>query len=185
MEHDTKLSTTEPVRSKGYPIPYKTREIMESEIDEMIELGVIELLIPPYSSPILLVPKKDGLVRFCIDFCKLNKVTEFDAEPMRNMEEVINRMSGHRFYSQMDLCKGYWQLGLSKRSRPYTAFETPKGLFRFKTMPFGLVNAGGLFYRLIRIILQGLRNVNSFVDDMWIFTENLEKTFKIHTSYFG
>ena len=185
LEHDTKLSTTEPVRSKGYPIPYKTREIMESEIDEMIELGVIELLIPPYSSPILLVPKKDGLVRFCIDFCKLNKVTEFDAEPMRNMEEVINRMSGHRFYSQMDLCKGYWQLGLSKRSRPYTAFETPKGLFRFKTMPFGLVNAGGLFYRLIRIILQGLRNVNSFVDDMWIFTENLEKTFKIHTSYFG
>ena len=48
-----------------------------------------------------------------------------DAEPMLNMEEVINRMSGHRFYSQMDLCKGYWQLGLSKRSRPYTAFETP------------------------------------------------------------
>ena len=178
LEHDIKLSTAEPVRSKGYPLPYKTREIMESEIDEMIELGVIEPSISPYSSPIVLVPKKDGSVRFCIDFRKLNKVTEFDAEPMPNMEEVINRMSGHRFYSQMDLCKGYWQLGLSKRSRPYTAFETPRGLFQFKTMPFGLVNAGASFCRLIRIVLQGLRNVDSFVDDMWIFTETWEKHLK-------
>ena len=79
---------------------------------------MVEPSISPYSSPIVLVPKKDGSVRFGIDFRKLNKVTEFDAEPMPNMEEVINRMSGHRFYSQMDLCKGYWQLGLSKRSRP-------------------------------------------------------------------
>ena len=75
LEHDIKLSTAEPVRSKGYPLPYKTREIMESEIDEMFELGVIEPSISPYSSPIVLVPKKDGLVRFCIDFRKLNKVT--------------------------------------------------------------------------------------------------------------
>ena len=92
MEHDIKLSTAEPVRSKGYPIQYKTREIMKSEIDEMIELGVIEPSISPYSSPIVLVLKKDGSARFCIDFRKLNKVTEFDAESMPNMEEVINRM---------------------------------------------------------------------------------------------
>ena len=84
LEHDIKLSTAEPVRSKGYLIPYKTREIMDSEIDEMIELGVIEPSISPYSAPIVLVPKKDGSVRFCIDFCKLNKVTEFDAEPIGN-----------------------------------------------------------------------------------------------------
>ena len=63
---------------------------MESEIDKMIELGMIQPLISPYSSPIVLVPKKDGSVRFCIDFHKLNKFTEFDAEPMPNMEEVIN-----------------------------------------------------------------------------------------------
>ena len=144
---------------------------MESEIDEMIKLGVIQPSISSYSSPIVLVPEKDGSVRFCFDFRKLNKVTEFDAKPMPNMEEVMNRMSGHGFDSQMDLCKGYWQLGLSKRSRPYTAFETPKGLFEFKTMPFNLVNAGASFCHLICIVLQGLRNVDSFVGDMWIFTE--------------
>ena len=76
LEHDIKLSTAEPVRSKYYPIPYKTREIMESEIDEMIKLGVIAHSISPYSSPIVLVPKKDGSVRVCIDFRKLNKVTK-------------------------------------------------------------------------------------------------------------
>ena len=123
---------------------------MESEIDEMIELGMIEPSISPYSSPIVFVQKKNGSVRFCIDFPKLNKVTEFDAEPMPNMEEVINRMSGHGFYSQMDLCKGYWQLGLSKRSRPYSDFEIPKGLFQFQTKPFGLVNAGASFCCLIK-----------------------------------
>ena len=94
---------------------------------------------------------------------------------MPNMEEVINGMSGHRFYSQMDLCKGYWQLGLSKRSRPYTAFETPKMLFQFQTMPLGLVNAGASLCSLKRIVLQGLRNVESFLDDMWTFTETWKK----------
>ena len=72
----------------------------------MLELGVIEKSASPYSSLVVLVPKKDGSVRFCIDFWKLNKVTEFDAEPMPNIEEVINRMSGHKFFNKMDCCKG-------------------------------------------------------------------------------
>ena len=70
---------------------------METDIQDMLDLGVIEPSISPYSSTIVLVPKKDGSVRFCIDFRKLNKVTEFDAEPMPNMEEIINRTSGHKY----------------------------------------------------------------------------------------
>ena len=75
----------------------------------MIYLDVTEPSISPYSSPAALVPKKDGSVRFCIDFRKVKKVTEFDAEPMPNMEEVIIKMSGHKFFTKMDLSKGYWQ----------------------------------------------------------------------------
>ena len=100
---------------------------METEIQDKLDLGVIEPSISPYSSPIVLVPKKNGSVRLCIDFRKLNKVTEFDAEPMPNMEESINRMSGHKYYTKMDLSKGYWQIGLTMRSKPLTAFETPSG----------------------------------------------------------
>ena len=75
IQHDIKLLTSEPIQTKGYSIPYK----METEIQDMLDLGVIEPSISPYASPIVLVPKKDGSVRFCIDFRKLNKVTEFDA----------------------------------------------------------------------------------------------------------
>ena len=110
IQHDIKLLTSEPIRTKGYSIPYKTRSVMETEIQDMLDLGVIEPSISPYSSPVVLVPRKDGSVRFCIDFRKLNKLTEFDAEPMPNMEEIINRMSGHKYFTKMDLSKGYWQV---------------------------------------------------------------------------
>ena len=98
---------------------------MDSEIKEMLELGVIEKSVFPYSSPVVLVPKKDGSVRFCIYFRKLTKVTEFDAQPMPNMEEVINRISGHKFFTKMDSCKVYWQVGLLDNCRHLTAFYTP------------------------------------------------------------
>ena len=68
---------------------------------------LIEPSVSPYSSPIVLVPKKDGSVGFCIDFQKLNKATEFDAEPMQNMEKVIDKISGHKYYSKMDCSKGF------------------------------------------------------------------------------
>ena len=106
IQHDIKLSTSEPIRSKGYPVSFKARDVMGSEIKEMLELGVIEKLVSPYSSPVVLVLKKDGSVGFCIDFRKHNKVTEIDAEPMPNVEEVINRMSGYKFFTRMDCSKG-------------------------------------------------------------------------------
>ena len=74
----------------------------------------------------------------------------------------------------MDCCKGYWQLGLQDNCKHLTAFETPKGLFQFKTMPFGLINSGATFCRLMQQVLANVPNVDSFVNDMWIFTETLE-----------
>ena len=103
---------------------------------------------------------------FCIDFWKLNKVAEFDAEPMPNMEKVINRMSGHKFFTQMDCCKGYWQVRLHENCKHLTAFEPPKGLFQFTTMPFGLVNSGATFCRLMRQVLANVPDVDSFIYDM-------------------
>ena len=145
IQHDIKLLTSEPIRSKGYPFPFKACDVMDPEIKDVLELGVNEKSVSSYSSPVVLVLKKDSSVRFCIDFWKLNKVTEFEAEPMPNMKEVIYRMSGHKIFTKMDCCKGYWQVGLPDNCKHLTAFETPKGLFQFKTMPFGLVNSGATF----------------------------------------
>ena len=80
-------------------------------------------------------------------------------------------MSGHKYLTKIDLSNGYWQVSLTERSKPLTAFETPRGLFLFRTMPFGLVSSGASFCRLMRIILSYLQNIDSFVYDMWIFTE--------------
>ena len=89
MHHDVKLLRSEPILTKGYSIPYKTRSVMETELQDMLDLGVIEPSISPYSSHIVLVPKKDGSVRFCHDFRKLNKVTEFDAVQCRIWKRLI------------------------------------------------------------------------------------------------
>ena len=98
IQQDIKLSTSEPIQSEGYPFPFKASDVMDSEIKEMLELGVIEKSVLSYSSPVVLVPKKDGSVPFCIDFRKLNKVTEFNAEPMPNMEEVIKNVRAQIFH---------------------------------------------------------------------------------------
>ena len=103
-------------------------------------------------------------------------MTEFDAEPMSNMEEIINKMSEHKSFTKMDCCNAYWQVGLSVHCNHLTAFETPKGLFQFKTMSFGLVSSGTTFCRLMGQVLANVPNVDSFVNDMWIFTE----TRKVH-----
>ena len=106
----------EAIRSSCYPIPYKTREEMENEIQTMHFLEVIEPSTSPYSSPVIFVPKKDGSVRFCIDFRKPNEVTEFDANPMQNIEEVIDKLSGHKYFTKIDLSKCYWHVEFTDES---------------------------------------------------------------------
>ena len=88
---------------------------------------------------------------------------------MQNQCRIWKRLLivyGHKYFTKMDLSRGYWQVGLTDKSKPLIAFETPRGLFQFQTMPFGLVNSGAFFCRLMRIILYNFPNVDSFVDDM-------------------
>ena len=118
----------------------------------------------------IIVKKKDNTNQFCIDFRVLNKITVFDAEPMPSMEQIFAKLAGYKFISKLDLSKGYWQIALSDRSKPYTAFQTPLGLFQFTVLPFGLITAQASCSRLMRKLLQNLSNVDNFVDDIIIFT---------------
>ncbi|XP_060580696.1 uncharacterized protein LOC132737428 [Ruditapes philippinarum] len=173
VQHDIKLTTSEPVRTKGYPIPFHSQQIVKEEVDKMLELGVIEPSNAPFSSPIVLIRKKDNTIRFCIDFRQINKCTVFDAEPMPNMEQIFSKLSKYRYFSKIDLSKGYWQVPLSDNAKPLTAFETPSGLFQFRKMPFGLVNAPATFCRLMRKVLKDLDHSDSFIDDILIYTVTL------------
>ncbi len=95
--------------------------MVQSELEAMLEMGVIEESHSDWASPIVLVPKTDGSVRFCVDYRKVNAVSKFDAYPMPRVDELLDRLGTARFYSTLDLTKGYWQIPLSPLSKEKSA----------------------------------------------------------------
>ncbi|KAI2646716.1 Transposon Ty3-I Gag-Pol polyprotein [Labeo rohita] len=102
-----------------------------------------------WSSPMVIVPQKDGSLRVCIDFRKLNAQSQFDAHPMPRADDLLEKIGKACYITTLDLCKGYWQVPLNPESRPYTAFRTPVGLFQFTVLPFGLHGAPATFQWLM------------------------------------
>ncbi|GFR77903.1 polyprotein [Elysia marginata] len=137
----------------------------------MISSGIIEPSSSPYASPITVVKKKDSTIRLCIDFRRLNSITEFDAEPIPTLEELLTKMQGARFISKLDLTKGYWQIPIREDCRHLTAFQTPRGLYQFVFMPFGLSTASSTFQRMMQRVLGKADFIASYFDDVMIFSK--------------
>ena len=140
-EHKIELTTQSPVRQKQYPMPYAKRAEIADEVQKMLDAGVVEPACSEYNSPIVLVRKKDGSARFCCDFRRLNSVTKFDTEPMSNAEDIMTNLKEDKFFTKIDLSKGYWQIPVAEESKHLTAFSTSDSSYQFKKMPFGLVNS--------------------------------------------
>ncbi len=175
VEHSIKLTAEEPVRSRPYPVPHSLRDSMRSEVKSMLGMGIIEPSNSSYASPVVMVKKPDGSYRFCCDFRKLNKISEFDCEPMSNPEEVFARLSKSKYFTKIDLSKGYWQIPVKESCRHLTAFITSEGLYQFTKMPFGLVGAPACFCRMMRKVLHGMNNIENFVDDILVHTETWQQ----------
>nr|XP_034315954.1 uncharacterized protein LOC117685617 [Crassostrea gigas] len=184
VEHKIVVTSSEPVRVKPYPIPFSTEKTITEEVQKMLQLNVIEPSSSPYSAPVVIARKKDGTNRFCIDYRRLNCATVFDAEPMPSPESIFSKMTGKNFVSKIDLSKGYWQVLMADESKPLTAFSTPSGLYQFRTMPFGLVNAPATFSRMMRKLLQGMNGVENFIDDVIVFTDTFEEHLHILKTVF-
>ena len=110
VHYHIKLTSDKPVRSRPYPLPYSMRDSLRKDIADMIKMGVIRESSFPYASLAVVVKKKDNTNRVCVDYRKLNKLTVFDPEPMPTAEHLFQKLSEDKFYSQIDLCKGYWQI---------------------------------------------------------------------------
>ena len=114
---------------------------MEQELQQMLDQGIISDSNSPWASPVVLVRKKDGTCRFCIDYRALNEVTKKNAFPIPRIDENLDYLGGNQWFCTLDLQSGYWQIGMKAEDKEKTAFITHKGLFEFNVMAFGLCNA--------------------------------------------
>eukprot|EP00731_Ephydatia_muelleri_P033860 Em0040g10a len=129
---------------------------MNEEVRKMLSRGVIRPSSSPWSSPVVMVRKKNGSWRFCIDYRKLNAVTHQDAYPLPRIDATLESLAGSTLFTTLDLASGYWQVEIKEDDKEKTAFSTEKGHFEFNVMPFGLTNAPATFQRLMECILAGL-----------------------------
>lgn len=170
ISHSIQLTSKEHIRSRPYPVPQSLRDTIEDEVQTMLEMGVIEKSTSPYASPVVIVKKKDGKNRFCVDYRKINAVTVIDNEPIPNMDDLIANVGDAKVFTKIDLSKGYWQIPVIDEDREKTAFVTTSGQYQFRVLPFGMVNAPALFTRMMRSLLHGLPNVVHYIDDILIYS---------------
>src|SRR6266540_3777084 len=146
----------------------------------MLKNGVIEPSISPYAFNIVIVGKKDrageGMDKICINYTPLNEVTEKDSGPIPIIKEYLSLFYGVKWLTVLDLASIYWQILLKKRSRKYTAFLTAYGLYQFKVMSFGLINALAIFQRFMNDVLRDyLRKFCLiYLDDIIIYSKSLK-----------
>ena len=157
VQHSINTKDAVPVRQPPRRLPLGKRAIEKEEINKMLTRGIIEPSNSAWASPVVLVTKKDGTPRFCIDYRKLNDLTVKDAYPLPRVDDCIDALSGARFFSSLDLNSGYWQVAMNPADKEKTAFATTMGLFHFTVMSFGLANAPSTFERLMENVLRGLQ----------------------------
>ena len=157
VEHDINTGDRSPIRCAPRRMSPQKMKKEENCVTEMLTGGHIEASDSPWSSLVVLVTKKDGGTRFCVDYRQLNDATIKDAYPLPRIDDTLDMLAGKQWFSTLDLASGYWQVSLSQAARAKTAFATHSGLFQFRVMPFGLCNAPATFERLMDRVLQGLR----------------------------
>ena len=184
MEHSIELTSDEPVKSKPYGLPYRVRENLKEDINNMLKMGVIRPSTSPYASPTVIVKKPDGSNRICIDYRKLNKISVFDPEPMVKADDLFQKLGRAKYFTKLDLSKGYWQIPVKKEDIFKTAFVTPDGHYEFIKMPFGMVNSGATLVRGMRKLLGDLEGVDNYIDDILVHSEHWEEHMRLLTEVF-
>ena len=174
IEHSIKLKDNTPIRKKPYPLSFSSETIIKEEVSSMLSMDVIEKSDSPFSSPIVLVKKKDGKTRFCIDFRSVNAQTISMNVPIPDQDLLFARLAKAKYFTKFDLCKGFWQIPIAEESRHITAFQAGGELYHFKMMCFGLRNAPATFNRMMFVLLGHRPDVVFFFDDVTVFHDNFD-----------
>ena len=177
VTHKIDVGDSKPIRQpmRRYPVPHL--QAIDEHIENMRRQEVIEPANSPWASNIVLAKKKDGTLRCCVDYRQLNDVTKKDAYPLPRMDSCLDAMAGSSWFSTFDLRSGYHQVAMQPDDSEKTAFITRRGMYKFKTMPFGLCNAGATFQRLMDLVMSGL-NLEVclvYLDDIILFSTTPEE----------
>lgn len=177
IEHEIPVVDDAPVRQRYRRLPPSQYDLVKAHIQGLLEQGVVRASCSPYSSPIVVVQKKDGTIRLCVDYRQLNAKTRRDAYPLPRIEESLDAPSGAKWFSTLDLASGYNQVPVAERDKSKMAFCTPFGLFEFNRMPFGLCNAPGTFQRLMERIFgdQSFHSLLLYLDDVVVFSTSFHE----------
>ena len=159
VQHRINTGSEAPIRQAPRRLPLAKQGEVSKMIVDMQTAGVIETSTSPWSSPVVLVKKKDGSMRFCVDYRKLNDVTKKDSYPLPRIDDTLDTLSGAKVFSTLDLQSGYWQVEVQDEDKEKTAFSVGNGLWQFNVMPFGLCNAPATFERLLERVLTTLEDV--------------------------
>ena len=156
ITHVIDTGDNRPVRQALRRQPPAHQQAIRQHVTSMLKQGVIEPARSPWASNVVLVKKKDGSTRCCIDYRQVNSLTRKDAYPLPRTDMCLDAMAGAVWFSTFDLRNSYHQVPLDPQSSDATAFICNEGQFRFRTMPFGLCNAGATFQRLMDVVMSGL-----------------------------
>jgi len=178
--HPIDVGNNSPFKEKRRPTPYAAREFVQTEIKRYKDLGIVsdaDLGNCPYSSAIVVVPKKDGTFRLCIDYRRLNEQTVKDTYQLPLIQEIFNALAGNKFFIALDLLMGYHQIAIKPEDRLKTAFFAEQGLYMFNLMPFGLCNAPATFQRLMdRIFVEDLfKDILAYLDDLLVYGKSIDE----------
>lgn len=189
IKHTIDTQGAPPIRKRMRRTPLGFENEEKLHLDNMLKAGVIQPSTSAWAAPPVLVRKKDGGVRWCVDFRAINQVTRKDSYPLPLIESCIDALAGVKFISTLDLQSGYWQIELDPDDREKTAFITKYGLFEHTRMPFGLCNAPATFQRAIELVLRGLTwdQVIAYLDDVIVvgttFEEHMSNLTKVFSRF--
>ncbi|UYV80667.1 hypothetical protein LAZ67_19001324, partial [Cordylochernes scorpioides] len=177
VKHKINTGDQSPIKQRPYRVAPSERRLIQDEVNKMIENHIVKPSESPWSSPVILVRKKDGTWRFCVDYRRLNKITKKDVYPLPRIDDALDSLAGSSYFSTMDLRSGYWQIEVDEKDREKTAFITPDGLYEFQVMPFGLCNAPATFERMIDSVLGSLKwnMCLCYLDDIVVYAPTFEE----------